>query len=136
MSDHFGIACRAGGEIEQRGIVVGIGQCRTLEWRSGFDTCVEIEPAFGNFGADRYAVFQCGRIGYRTIDMTDDGFFADCNDHLYIGGIATVYDVFLGKQMGCRDTYCADFMQGDDREPEFVTAFEYKHDHVAPFYSQ
>ena len=27
-------------------------------------------------------------------------------------------------------------MQGDDREPEFVTAFEYKHDHVAPFYSQ
>ena len=60
MGDHFGVACRAGCEIKQRRIIVGIGQCRTLERCSGFNACVEIEPAFGYFGADRYAVFQCG----------------------------------------------------------------------------
>ena len=52
------------------------------------------------------------------------------DDHLDIGGIRTIDDIFLCQQVGSRDHHCSQFMQRDNREPEFITAFQYQHDHI------
>ena len=63
--------------------------------------------------------------------MLGDHILAGTNDHLDIGCIRTIDDIFFRQQMGCRDHHGSQFMQCDNREPEFITAFQYQHDHVA-----
>ena len=69
-----------------------------------------------------------------TCPMT--ALFAYGDNHLYIGGVAAVYDVFFGEQVGGRYAHGAYLVQGDDGEPEFIAAFEYEHHHVAALDAQ
>ena len=68
--------------------------------------------------------------------MLGDHFLARADDHLDIGGIRTIDDIFLCQQVGSRDHHCSQFMQRDNREPEFITAFQYQHDHITVADSQ
>ena len=130
---HFGVTGCARGEIEQRGVVVGVGQGGTLEGGGGFDAGMEIEPAFGYGGTYRHAVLQRGGVGDRAVDVPDDGCCAYGDNHLYVGRVAAVDDVFLGEQVGGGYAHGSDFVQCDNREPELIAAFEYEHHHVAAF---
>ena len=63
--------------------------------------------------------------------MIQDDFFAGTDNHFDVGGIVTVDNVFSGQQMGGRDSHSSNLVQGDDGEPKFIPAFQYKHDHVS-----
>ena len=103
---------------------------RSYERSRVFDAFVEILESFGYVGTHRNNTLYRGGIGQRVDNMFGDHFLARADDHLDIGGIRTIDDIFLCQQVSSGDHHSSQFMQRDNREPEFITAFQYQHDHI------
>jgi len=63
--------------------------------------------------------------------MVGDDRFAGRDDALDPGHVAAVDDILFGQQVGRGDHHRPQFVQREDREPEFVAALENQHHRIA-----
>ena len=96
MCNHFGLTGRSAGEVHQRDIIVGVWMFRFSERGCIFNALMKIFESFCYFRANTYQMFHCRRVRHGIYDMFSNNLFSGCYDHLYIGCIAAIYDVFLG----------------------------------------
>ena len=131
VSNHLRFASCSTGEVHQHDIVVDIRVFRLHERSCIGNTLLEILETFRHTWADAYHMLQGWAIRHRFDNVVGDYLFASADNHLDIGCIATIHDVFLGQQVSGRNHDRTQLMQGDSREPEFDTALQDKHDHIA-----
>ena len=136
MGDHFRFAGGAGREIHQHDVIIRIGLLRTYERSSAIHTFVEIQESFRAFRSDADYMFEARAFRHGIGDVFQYHFFSGSHYHLDGSGFAAVDDVLFREQVSGRDGYSPDFVQGYDREPEFVAAFQYQHDLVSAAYAQ
>ncbi|MPN58662.1 hypothetical protein SDC9_206373 [bioreactor metagenome] len=54
-----------------------------------------------------------------------------CHDGFDTRRVVTVYDVFVGKQVGCRYRHCANLVQCQDGLPKLNASFKDEHYHIS-----
>lgn len=91
----------------------------------------EIVKTKRNGRADRNECLQGGGSRGGGADLGEDVVVAGTDDHLDIGGIIAIYDVFSREEVGGGNDDGAEFVQGDDGVPKSLSAFENDHDLVA-----
>jgi hypothetical protein len=131
VGDHLGITGGAGSEVHDGGIGVLVGMRGTMERWGGGDTFVEVMKTRGNGWTNGDEGLQGWRNGGGGTDLGEDIVVTGADDHLDIGSIVTVDDVFGGEKVCSGDDDGAEFMQGNDGIPELLPAFEDDHDFVA-----
>lgn len=131
VSHHLGFARGTAGEVHQRDVVVGVDVFGANKGCGCFDALVEVFVAFGHFGTYADQALHARRLRHGGGDVVGDDRFACADNHFDVGSVAAVDDVFLRQQMGGGDDNGSQLMQGHNAEPEFVTAFQDEHHHVA-----
>ena len=63
--------------------------------------------------------------------MVGDDRFASTDNHLDVGSIAAIDNIFLGEQVGGGDDHSTQLVECQDAEPELYAPLEDKHHHVA-----
>ena len=77
-------------------------------------------------------MLYCGGFGHSLLNMFRNIILINSHNHLDLGRIASEYDIFRCKHVGCRDADCTYLMQCQHGEPPLVAPLEDKHDHI-PF---
>ena len=131
VGHHLRLARRSRREIHHHDVVVGVRPLRTHERFSPGNALVKVEKARGNLGAHAYQHLRSGAFGHGRRDMVGDDRLARRHDRLDPGHVAAVNDVLLGQQVGRGNHHRPQLVQREDREPEFVAAFENQHHRVA-----
>ena len=106
------------------------------KWSGRFNAFVEVFKFFRNLRAYAYQFMYRRALGHCFDDMLCDLFFAGSNNHFDVCGITAVYNIFLCQQVSGRNNRSTQFVQSDDAEPEFITAFQDKHYHIPTAYAE
>ena len=97
MRHHLRLTGSSRCKIHQRGILIGIRMLRLYKRSRIFHSLMKVFETFGNFGTDTDQLLYRRRIGHRFYDMLGNHIFACRNNHLNIGSITTVHNIFLGQ---------------------------------------
>ena len=130
VGNHFRFAGSAAGEIHQRDVVVLVGVFRLCE-RSGIGYAfMKVLKSFGYFRTYADQFLYTRRTWHGSGDVVGNDTFTCTDNHFDVCGIATIYNILLSKQVCGGNNNRAQFVQCDDAEPEFITAFENQHYHI------
>ena len=131
VNHHFRFSARAAGEVHEH-VVVHASVGVAVHKRCGFPHAViEIQPTLAHFGTDADPMLHGRTVGQRLVYMIHDIFIAAADDSFDSGLLASVNDVLGGEQEGGGNGDGSDFVQGEHRCPELMTALEDEHHHVA-----
>ena len=111
------------------GYACGAFECR---WEK-FVVVVEANPVLACGLADGHELFDRFAFGLCLIDFLLQCRVFVCDDHLDFGGVEAVFQIFGGKHVRCRNGNCANAVEREQKEPEFIAAAENEHHAVAFF---
>ena len=104
---------------------------RTYKRSCTFHSFMEVFKSFRIFRTYTDELLYAWTFRHCIQNMFGNDFFSRSNNHFDSSGLAAVNDIFLSQQVGSRNHYCPYLVKGNDREPEFITAFQNQHHLVA-----
>ena len=99
--------------------------------REKFVVVIKADPVLACRLANGHELFDRIALGFRLIDFFLHSRIIVSHHHLDLGGVKTIFQVFGGKHVRCRDGDCANAVQCQQKEPEFVATAQNQHHAVA-----
>ena len=133
VGDHFGVAAGAAGKVDDHDVVVvrGCIACGAREtWRADFVVVVEANPVLTGL-SDGHERFDNVRVFAGGVDFLLECRIIVRDDHLDVGGLKAVFQVFGGEHVRCRNGNCTNAVERQEEKPEFVAAAQNQHHAVA-----
>ena len=133
VGDHFRVAAGAAGKVDNHDVVIMRGgiSCGARETRrADFVVVVEVDPVLTGL-PDGHERFDNARVFAGGVDFLLERRIVVRDDHLDVGGLKAVFQVFGGEHVGCRNGNGSDTVECQEEEPEFVAAAQNQHHAVA-----
>ena len=98
-----------------------------------FIVIVEADPVLASGLADSHELFDRFALGLCFVHFLLQGGIVICHDHLDFGSVESVFQIFGGEHVRCRDRNRANAVQRQQEKPEFIAAAQNEHHAVAFF---
>ena len=129
VGDHFRVAASATGKVHDHDVVVvrGSVSCGARKTRrADFVVVVEANPVLTGL-SDGHERFDNVRVFAGGVDFLLECRIVVRDDHLDVGGLKAVFQVFGGEHVRCRNGNGTDAVERQQEEPEFVVTAQDQH---------
>ena len=134
VCDHLGVRTRSAREVHDHDIVVvrrGFAFGARELGGEDFVVVVEADPVLAGGLAHGHEFLDGGALRLGFFHLFLEAGLVVAYDHLDFGRVESVFQVFGGEHVRCRDGDGSDAVQCEQEKPELVTAAEDKHHAVA-----
>ena len=124
---HLWLACGSRCEVHQQGIFVRVYMFRSNE-RSAFVPFLHpVVETFRDIWTDTNQCLDSRTLWHCLVNLLYHVIIAAADDCLHACRIVAVNDVVLGKHVGGRDGYCAQFVETEHGEPPLIVTLQNQH---------